>query len=120
MHCPLRRTAAFRPLEGEELQFVRSIKLDQIRFDERSEIVLAGEAGRLYTLYSGWAFRYMTLDGQARQVLDILMPGDLIGLQSPLTGQIRHSVRAITPVSLCVLDGEKFRTLFDRLPDLSE
>lgn len=118
--CPLRQTALFRPLEGDELNFVRSIKHDQIDLPERSDIIVAGEPGQLYTLYSGWAFRYMMLDGTARQILDIMLPGDLIGLQSPLTGKTRHSVRAITPVSLCVLDGHEFKSLFDDLPELAE
>ncbi|MFC7537255.1 Crp/Fnr family transcriptional regulator [Sphingomonas sp. GCM10030256] len=118
--CPLRQTAQFRPLEGQELEFVRSVKRDQIDFPARSEIITAGEPGQLYTLYSGWAFRYMMLDGTARQILDVMLPGDLIGLQSPLTGQIRHSVRAITSVSLCVLDGHQFKSLFEDLPDLAE
>ena len=67
--CPLRQTALFRPLEGEELNFVRSIKQDQINLPERSDIITAGEPGQLYTLYSGWAFRYMMLEGSARQIL---------------------------------------------------
>lgn len=118
--CPLRQTAAFRPLEGADLEFVRRIKRDQIEFPERTDIITAGETGQLYTLFSGWAFRYMTFEGAGRQIVDILLPGDLIGLQSPLTGKVRHSVRSITAVSLCALDGESFRKLFDELPDLSE
>lgn len=119
-HCPLRQTASFRPLEGRELEFVRSIKHDQIEIPERTDVLTAGEEGRLYTLYSGWAFRYLMLDGASRQILDILLPGDLVGLQSPMTGKIRHSIRSITPISLCVLDSPGFRSLFEDLPDLAE
>lgn len=120
-HCPLRRTSAFRPLEGDELDFVRSIKFEQSSFPARMDIVSAGDARpMLFTLFSGWAFRYMMLDGRARQIMDVLLPGDLVGLQSPITGRIRHSVRSITPVSLCLLDGEGFRELFDRYAELSE
>lgn len=118
--CPLRQTAAFRPLEGRELEFVRSIKRDQIEVPEHEDIIVAGEPGQLYTLFSGWAFKYMSLDGTTRQIVDIILPGDLIGLQSPFTGKVRHTVRSITPVSLCVLDGDDFRKLFDNLPELAE
>jgi CRP/FNR family transcriptional regulator len=37
--------------------------------------------GKLFTLYSGWAFRYKTLSDGRRQILNFLLPGDFIGLQ---------------------------------------
>ncbi|MFN3389666.1 MAG: Crp/Fnr family transcriptional regulator [Allosphingosinicella sp.] len=120
-HCPLRRTSAFRPLEGAELDFVRSIKTAQPSFPARTDIIQAGTVSeRVYTLYSGWAFRYVMVRRGARQILDVLLPGDLIGLQSPLTGKVRHSVRSVTEVELCDLDGERFKSLFDDMPDLAE
>jgi CRP-like cAMP-binding protein len=60
------------------------------------------------------------VDGRGRQILDILLPGDLIGLQSPMTGEIRHSVRSVTSVSICTLDWQRFRAVFEEQPDLSE
>jgi CRP/FNR family transcriptional regulator len=119
--CPLRQSSAFRPLAGDELEFVRGIKEAQFERPARTTIFEAGDsAPRLYTLFSGWAFRYLLLGGGARQILDILLPGDLIGLQSPMTGAMRHSVATITEVSLCQLDGAEFRCLFERHPQLSE
>jgi CRP-like cAMP-binding protein len=120
-HCPLRRASAFRPLEGAELDFVRAIKTAQPSMPARTDIITAGSVSHgIFTLYSGWAFRYMTTDKGARQILDVLLPGDLIGLQSPLTGRLRHSVQSVTPVELCHLDGDRFKTLFDDLPELAE
>lgn len=120
-HCPLRRTSAFRPLEGKELDFVRTIKTAQPLIPAKTDIISAGsDAPGMFTLYSGWAFRYMTVRKDARQILDVLLPGDLIGLQSPMTGRMRHSVRSVTAVELCHLDGDRFKTLFDDLPDLAE
>ena len=51
------------------------------------------------------SFRFKELCNGARQVLDILLPGDLIGLQSPFTGQVRHTVCALTPVTLGATEG---------------
>lgn len=119
--CPLRETSSFRPLEGAELDFVRSIKFDQLLVTSGEEVVQAGDTDdRLYTLFSGWAIRYLNITDNARQILDILLPGDLIALQSPITGRVRHCVKAVTDVSLCLLDGASFRDLFACHPDLSE
>lgn len=77
-------------------------------------------ASGIATIFSGWAFRYKSLRDGDRQVLDIMLPGDLLGLQSPLTGKLRHSVRAITDVRVCSLDEGHFHDLFKAHPALSE
>jgi len=121
LHCPLRASSAFRPMSGAELEFVRGTKSGERRFPARSEILSVGDPGTgIYTVFSGWAFRYMTLRNGARQILDIVLPGDLIGLQSPLTGKISHSIRAITEVRLCSLDEGRFHQMFAAHPLLSE
>lgn len=118
--CPLRTKPVFRQMTDGEVAFVAGLKSSHIEFGAHAHIVDAGQNGhRLYTLFSGWAFRYRMRDGQHRQIVDFLLPGDLIGLQSPLTGRITHSICSITPVSLCVLDGEPFKDIFDRQPDLA-
>lgn len=119
--CPLRQNSFFRPLVGEELSFIRSIKTSQLEFSAGEEIVTAGDTDdRLYTVFSGWAFRYMNITHRHRQILDILLPGDLIALQSPITGRVRHCVKTITTTSVCLLDGEGFRHVFSAHPSLSE
>lgn len=119
--CPLRKNVLFRPLAGAELDFVRAIKSDQIELPAGAEIVTAGDSDdRLYTIFSGWAYRYLNITDRHRQILDILLPGDLVALQSPITGRVRHCVKAITPMSLCRLDGQGFRQIFAQQPDLSE
>lgn len=60
--------------------------------------------------------RYYRLPNGARQILDIVLPGDLIGLSSATSGIVRHSVQALTPVTLCVLDSRRLTMLFERHP----
>ena len=118
--CALRRKALFRPFSDEELAFVSRLKSDHRTHPAREHIVTAGDpAGPVYTLYEGWAFRYKSLANGGRQILDFLLPGDLIGLQGSLNGRMRHSVCTVTPVSLCVLAGQPFGTLFVEQPALA-
>jgi CRP/FNR family transcriptional regulator len=119
--CPLRRSSAFRPMSEEELAFVRHAKIDQRDIPRGSEILAEGDRnGSIYTLYSGWAFRYVMLRPDCRQILDILLPGDLMGLQAQMAGGLRHSVRSVTDVSICHLDQIRFQGMFATLPSLSE
>ena len=121
LDCPLRASAAFRPMSDAELAFVRGTKTGERIVPARVDIMTSGDLNTgIYTLFSGWAFRYMILREGSRQILDIMLPGDLIGLQSPMTGKIRHSIQAITDVTVCHLDGDRFHNMFTIQPALSE
>ena len=125
--CPVRRWPVFKPFAEEELGFVRGMWVARRTVAPEADIVRTGEeGGPLYTLWSGWAYRYKLSGGNAagrgprqRQILNFLLPGDPIGLESALTGSIRHSVCALTEVTLCVHNPRTFPRVFKRCPDLS-
>ncbi len=73
----------------------------------------------LYTLYAGWAIRCKTLPDGRRQILNILLPGDLIGLQGAMFEAAAYSVEAITEVQLCLLPRRKMWSLFENMPELA-
>jgi CRP/FNR family transcriptional regulator len=104
-----------------ELAFIRETKTGERVIPARADIMVKGDRGTgIYTLFSGWAVRFMELRDGCRQILDILLPGDLIGLQQEMTGRIRHSIKAITDVRVCNLDGGRFHKMFEAHPALGE
>jgi CRP/FNR family transcriptional regulator, anaerobic regulatory protein len=118
--CPLRRKPLFRPFSEPELGFIGDMKTDHIVVAPRADIIREDEVGgSVYTLFEGWAIRYHRLPNGARQILDILLPGDPVGLASAVLGRVRHSVQAITPATLCVLQGRGFSELFSGHPALA-
>lgn len=118
--CRLRHRSCFRPFSEEEFDAIASLKADHLSLPARTDIVTEGEVGgSLYTLYEGWAFRYQKLPGGGRQILDLLLPGEIIGLSSALLGTVRHSVQALTPVSVCVMNEYPLTTLLRRHIDLT-
>jgi CRP/FNR family transcriptional regulator, anaerobic regulatory protein len=115
--CLLRAKPLFRPFSEAELAFVSELKTDHIVVAPRVDIIQADEiGGPAYTLFEGWAVRYHRLPQGARQILDIVLPGDMIGLASALLGTVRHSVQALTPATLCVLSGHSVTDLFTSHP----
>lgn len=74
--------------------------------------------GKLFTLYSGWAFRYKSLSDGRRQILNFLLPGDLIGLQQKFADGAMHGIEAVTDVSLCVFPRDGLWDLFRQYPSL--
>jgi len=119
--CPLRHKLRFKSFTVPELEFVRSLKIAHISVPAR-QVIVAPDAydGRVFTLFSGWAFRYqMTPDGQ-RQIVDVVLPGSLIGLQQFMLGSTSTGVQSLTPVTLCVLEGPRIGEIFTNHSVLSE
>jgi len=60
------------------------------------------DMSRTWVLLEGWAFRYKSFPDGRRQVLNYLLPGDIIGLYSVMFKRADYGVEAITPMSLAV------------------
>lgn len=113
VRCPLRKLEVFRKFTAEELAFVSSFKSGELVLEAGSTIFSEGtNSPYLYTVLSGWAFKYKTLEDGRRQVLNFALPGDFIGLQASIFDSITHSIEAMTDVVLCVFPREKLWTLY--------
>lgn len=112
--CPLRALPHFRNFEAEELDFISHFKRGELAVDAGASILVEGShSAHLYTVLSGWGFRYKTLEDGRRQILNYVMPGDLVGLQGTIMGEMQHSVEALSPVTLCVFERDKLMTLYN-------
>ncbi|WP_449395027.1 Crp/Fnr family transcriptional regulator [Devosia riboflavina] len=117
--CPLRGLPSFRNFTDQELRFVSSFKRGELVAEAGSTILSEGShSPHLYTVLSGWAFRFKTLQDGRRQILNYLLPGDLLGLQGSMMGEMEHSVEALTSMVLCVFQRDKLDSLFEGYPGL--
>jgi CRP-like cAMP-binding protein len=118
--CALRSCGLFKPVTPEELDTIFNMLEKQIARRAGEEIVRAGEESpEIYTLYSGWAFRFKLLPDGRRQILNFLLPGDLIGLQAAMFDAALHGIEALTDVELCVLPRREIWDLFGAMPGLA-
>jgi CRP-like cAMP-binding protein len=118
--CPLRLKPAFKDKTDDEVRFIQSMKVDHRVLPAGADIIHPGqEDAELYTLFSGWAFRYKSLPDGRRQILNFLLPGDLVGLQASLLSAAAHGIEALTEVELCVFPRKRVWDLFVRMPSLA-
>jgi len=119
-HCPLRQRPSFRDFTSEELAFVSGFKISETPAEPGMAIMVEGERNpSLYTVLSGWGFRYKILEDGRRQILNYVLPGDMIGLQGNVMLEMQHSVEALTRMTLCTFEREKFPSLFRNHPSLA-
>ena len=118
--CELRACGAFKPITPNELGAINDIKQDHISLSAGTEIIRVGDdSPEIYTLYSGWAFRFQTLSDGRRQILNFMLPGDLLGLQAAMFEAAQHGVEALTDVQVCLLPRRKVWTFFSEMPGLA-
>jgi CRP/FNR family transcriptional regulator len=118
--CPLRGKEVLRDFTAKELPFIAEFKSGELNVQAGTNILLQGtNSAHLYTVLSGWAFRYKTLADGRRQILNYAVPGDLLGLQGSVADEMQHSVEALTDMILCVFPREKLWDLYSGYPALA-
>lgn len=117
--CPLRAMGSFAANQADEIDFIQRLKKVE-RAVAAGETVIREQGTRqeLYTILSGWAFRYRSLRDGRRQILNFLFPGDFIGLQERMTLTSPHGVEALTDMRLCVFPSERLWDLYRAHPSL--
>lgn len=118
--CRHRSGVGFKDLLPRQLDFMNAFKESHEVAWAGEIIIRQGQPSRLLcTLYSGLAVKYRTLSTGKRQVLTVVMPGDLIGLESVYTDLPSHSIEALTDITYCVFSPSKWKELLS-VPDLAD
>jgi CRP-like cAMP-binding protein len=118
--CPLRRLEVFSPYGDAEIAFIQSLKVGELVVAARGSILREGDRPeRLFTLLDGWAFRFKTLPDGRRQILNFLLPGDLVGLQAKIFEAASHGVDALTDVRLCLFSRDRVWDIFRQQPSIA-
>lgn len=110
----------FQSLGSRAAALLDGLTLRAAALPPNRPLVSEGEVGiRLYRITEGWAYRFRRNGDGCRQILDVLMPGEIVGLQAALLGVIEHSVRSLTPLRVSVIDGRLVAEAFRGEPDLA-
>ncbi len=116
--CPLRKKPAFLPFKSDEIAFMNRFKTGEMMAEPGTQLFIEGaKAAQLYTALSGLGIRYKTLENGRRQVIGFVMPGDFVGLQAGVMGEMRHSVEATTQMQLCVFNRSRLYDLYQNQPE---
>ena len=117
--CPLRALPLFQDHTPEELELVQSIKRRDMSIGASQTLIHEGQTNApLYTLLSGWAFRYKTLSDGRRQILSFLLAGDFIGVQQKMGDAAAHGVDTLTDAVLCVFQRDALWEIHRRSPSM--
>lgn len=117
--CPLRALPLYLAHSTEELALVQSLKRRELRLGAGETLIHEGQTDApLYTLHSGWAFRFKTLSDGRRQILSFLLAGDFIGVQQKMGDAAAHGVLTLTDAMFCVFQRDSLWELHRQSPSM--
>lgn len=118
--CPLGQRGHFRKFAPDELEFMTSFKTGEMMVERGTTVMQEGtNNAHLMTILSGWGFRYKTLEDGRRQILNYVLPGDLVGLQGSILGEMQHSIEMLADSVLCVFERQRLHELYREFPSLA-
>ncbi|MCE8548482.1 Crp/Fnr family transcriptional regulator [Ruegeria pomeroyi] len=118
--CPLRGLPLFLEFGREELDYMQKFKTGEMQAEPGTHLLSQGERSpQLFTALSGMGLKYKMLRNGSRQVVGFVMPGDFLGLQAGVMGEMGHSVEAVTEMTLCVFNRAAIWELFSAHPERS-
>jgi CRP-like cAMP-binding protein len=115
----------FRAFGPADLALAQRSVVARRHFEAEADLLRADDiGGGFHTLWGGWAYRHREVapgDGgpPVWRIVDILLPGDIFGLEAALTGRAGRPVRALTPVTVCVQDSRILDAALRRRPELA-
>lgn len=106
---------------ASERWLVEQIGRDVRLVPPRIDLLRQGDCtGPVHILLEGWAIRYKTLEDGRRQILSILLPGDIFDINGHLARSMDHSIATLTPARLSILSDEFLDTARARHLDLEK
>lgn len=117
--CRHRKGAGFRDHNPGDLAFMTDFKQSHEVAWNHDVLIQQGQTEPLlFTLYSGMAIKCRKVRPGKSQLVAVILPGDVVGLDFVYAGAALNTVQAITDVTFCRFDVERWSELL-RIPSLA-
>jgi CRP-like cAMP-binding protein len=111
----IEKLGRFVDLSGRERDYLQRLQGEFTRIRSGADIITAGHAYRsVFVLNRGMAIRYKVLHDGRRQILNLVLPGDLIGFPGCLYNRSLYSVGTLEESVICPISFAEMFELFRR------
>ena len=116
-----RKMESFVRLPPEDVRALEAAVDKTRRFGPREDVIRDGEeASAVDVLLDGWACRYKVLPDGRRQIVGLLIPGDMCDAHALLLPTMAHSLGTITAATLARVPGPAVGAMAARSAALAE
>ena len=115
-----RKLKAFVDLSDDDLTVLSDVYRRARSFPAGRDMAHEGQRDQVaYIVASGWVASYKLLPSGTRQIVDIQIPGDFLGLRSVLFRTSDHNIEPITDVEASQVTASDLLNAFLRTPRLA-
>jgi CRP-like cAMP-binding protein len=114
-----RRLAQVVPLSPDELAMLGDLESGTRVVQRHRDIITEGRSYTgLFIVLEGNAIRYRILHDGRRQIINIVLPGDVVGALGSFTESALYSTKALTDMVVAVVPFARLNLLFETHPKL--
>ncbi|TCO78389.1 Crp/Fnr family transcriptional regulator [Chromatocurvus halotolerans] len=119
--CILRQFEDFSSLGSDEAALLARLEQNPREYAAGELLSEAGQrSDAFFTVTEGWACAERVLADGTRQVLDLFMPGQILGLREVSFHRNLCDFRALTTVTACPFPRRHLTDIFDEAPRLAD
>nr|WP_237058418.1 Crp/Fnr family transcriptional regulator [Loktanella sp. M215] len=105
-------------MNEQDVLAMQRFKVGELTIEAGTPVLIEGSnSPQLFTALRGMGLRYKTTMDGGRQVVNFVFPGDFIGLQAGVMGEMAHSVEASSKMTLCVFNRSELWNFFKSHPE---
>jgi CRP-like cAMP-binding protein len=114
-----RRLAQLVPLSADEIAILGELQSTTRSVQRNRDIIMEGRSyGSILIIMEGNAIRYRILHDGRRQIVNVALPGDIVGVLGPFIESSLYSTRALTETVIAAIPFSRVNTLFETHPGL--
>lgn len=118
--CIVSQFSRHAELDPDEISLLTAMERDVRSYSAGDVLSEAGsDAGHFFSLQSGWACATRILADGQRQVLDIFLPGQIMGLRDIGFSRTQTELMALTDIEACPFPIDALNLIFERSPKLA-
>ncbi|MCB1947385.1 Crp/Fnr family transcriptional regulator [Nitrosomonas sp.] len=107
-------------LSAEDFEYAESLIKIRKTVDSGTAIIEAKSTQeQIFFVLNGWAIKYKMLENGDRQIVNFVLPGDIIGMFSPIFSFSEHTVESISPMQLGNFQASRLVEVFRQVPKLA-
>ncbi|MGP4843981.1 Crp/Fnr family transcriptional regulator [Marinobacter sp. 1Y8] len=111
--CIIKHFEHYSPLTDNDKWLLDTLEESPKAYPKSTHIWQPGDvAEHFYTLSNGWAYTYRNMEDGSRQVLDIYVPGDVIGLRELAFEKQITGLSLLTDAQLCAFPKTRLTEVF--------
>ncbi|OFE11657.1 cyclic nucleotide-binding protein [Pseudohongiella acticola] len=119
--CIVGRFKTLTKLDESEINLLNALEDDPREYSQDAILASIGSpANRFFTLKTGWACATRTLANGQRQILDIFLPGQIMGLREMSFEHNLSEFTALTDIIACPFPRQKLSDIFEQSPKLTD